>query len=330
MAEKIVYMLGAGASAEALPLAKDSKDGERKGLASRMINLANELTDNKKGLNNNSIYFKIKNKIATDLINLATESNKFNTVDTLAKYYYLNKQTDLLNGLKKTLTEFFILEQLYNKKLDERYLVFLTSILEKREFPENIVILNWNYDFQMELAAKEFGKENFHLVKYFPPIGKIENNISQNKYSLIHLNGIAGAVVKNHNIIDNCFDYNVNDVDGLTYIHSLIINDPEQMLLKFAWEGNNNSVLTDGVKYAQDAVLTSNILVVIGYSFPFFNREVDREIFLRLNNYNSLKKIYYQDPVLDGQYLYNQFNLDRNIKIEHIPGVEQFYIPFEL
>lgn len=72
----------------------------------------------------------------------------------------------------------------------------------------------------------------------------------------------------------------------------------------------------------------TTILVVIGYSFPFFNREVDKQIFNELNN-RVLKKIYFQDPVLNGKQLISQFGLSDNLKIEHIERTENFHIPFE-
>ena len=40
----------------------------------------------------------------------------------------------------------------------------------------------------------------------------------------------------------------------------------------------------------------ARILVIIGYTFPFFNREIDREIF---SNMPNLEKIYVQDPNAD-------------------------------
>ena len=76
----------------------------------------------------------------------------------------------------------------------------------------------------------------------------------------------------------------------------------------------------------QDAVS----LVVIGYTFPFFNRNIDRTLFDAMKN---LKTIYIQDP--------NAENLIQNIrpvlsdrhsqtKIIPLTNVDQFYLPAEL
>lgn len=84
----------------------------------------------------------------------------------------------------------------------------------------------------------------------------------------------------------------------------------------------------------------TTILVVIGCSFPVFNRKIDAELFLAI--YPSLRQIYFQDPYLDGKFLYSQFGfsrigdtflgqtIDREIKISWQKNVLQYYVPFEL
>jgi len=84
--------------------------------------------------------------------------------------------------------------------------------------------------------------------------------------------------MSNEQLLSKVLEQYVNFVnsaysDGRFYLH-------------FAWEQDyfNN----------QSAKLFSNIadtkvLVVIGYSFPFFNREIDREIFRRME---KLERIY--------------------------------------
>ena len=72
-------------------------------------------------------------------------------------------------------------------------------------------------------------------------------------------------------------------------------------------------------------------LVVIGYSFPYFNRKIDRLIF---ENTPHLKKIYIQDkyPERIQQYITPVIPEDKLAVIKIIPldDVEQFYLPPEL
>ena len=73
----------------------------------------------------------------------------------------------------------------------------------------------------------------------------------------------------------------------------------------------------------------TEIVVVIGYSFPFFNRVTDRAIF---NGMPNLKKVYVQDINADAvvQAVHAVLPSDRKVNIEPIRNCEQFYLPVEL
>jgi len=76
---------------------------------------------------------------------------------------------------------------------------------------------------------------------------------------------------------------------------------------------------------------TSNtmILVVIGYSFPFFNRDVDRLIIGEMKN---LLKVYIQDPyAADVKETFQAINdrIDPNMIIP-LDNTKQFLLPPEL
>lgn len=123
----------------------------------------------------------------------------------------------------------------------------------------------------------------------------------------------------------------------LTENSELIIKDGE--LISFAWENLNedysfkeNEVLSNALSVAEK----TEILVIIGYSFPIFNREIDRKIIEIM----KIQKVYIQDkepekiksiminafkafqPIDDQHNLQVPFHLERN--------VDQFIIPFEL
>ena len=63
---------------------------------------------------------------------------------------------------------------------------------------------------------------------------------------------------------------------------------PYECELKFAWENEHYAKLFES---ALD-LSRITVLVIIGYSFPFFNREVDVALFAKMT---QLKKIYIQD-----------------------------------
>ncbi|CAN5783425.1 hypothetical protein BH11BAC7_BH11BAC7_17550 [soil metagenome] len=79
---------------------------------------------------------------------------------------------------------------------------------------------------------------------------------------------------------------------------------------------------------ARKISMGSEFLVVIGYSFPFFNRNIDRQLLENL--LLSVRKIYFQDPYLDGSFLRAQFGVGGNVAIEHIKDTNQFFLPHEL
>jgi len=107
-----------------------------------------------------------------------------------------------------------------------------------------------------------------------------------------------------------------------------------ESLLSFAWEDEENTSKKifneQKVKVALEMATGTNILVVIGYSFPFFNRKIDQQIFYSMHN--TLQKIYFQDPFNTGEQLKSQFNLSAQAEasIMHIKGIDNYHIPFEL
>ncbi len=338
--EKFTYLLGAGASANKLPTVKK--------LPKALRGSANELRKiiNRKISDENKEFIE---KYIDDLNWLAEKSEKFDSVDTFAKYCYLKNLADL-KRLKQTLSKFFTLEQVYNKQIDNRYLVFLTTIFQRGlSFPEKIKILNWNYDYQIQIAAENFIQESYNIeykgtsahadpiVKYYPCTG-YEPKEPVEDYSIVHLNGVAGFIIeRSSKFTVNIFLKRSDDIN-------IIIDEikkyeepgfsEQDAFISFAWERNHEeqSVENEILTIAKNLVRNTNYLIVIGYSFPFFNREIDKEIFKVLNEKPGvLQKIYFQNPNMDGQFLIDQFNLFiKPNGIKHIPNVDQFYVPFEL
>jgi len=114
----------------------------------------------------------------------------------------------------------------------------------------------------------------------------------------------------------------------------------QEQLITFAWEKRSNTqqYLVNTTQIVQEVAKDTTILVVIGYSFPFYNREIDNMVFEIIKP--TLKKIYFQDPNSDGQFLAKRYNLSElqwlgdtpttvGIDIEYFPYTEQFYVPVE-
>jgi len=283
---------------------------------------------------------------------VAKKSDEFTTIDTYAKHLYLTDRIEL-EKLKITLSLYFCIEQIYFKKLDSRYLIFLTTILDRLIFPDNIKLLTWNYDFQMELTGYRYQPEEIDhdnktgvtrsrdtILRYFPAAGNVFSSFADNanyeEFQMLHLNGIAGI----YNLINTYLNGNVfiktdaDAPDSLQQIVDHFLKDGKDKihLLQFAWENGNTNAsehMRKKMLFVDSMVQDTSILVIIGYSFPYFNRNVDRLIFEKIKECGKLKKIYFLDPYLDGSFLTNQFGL-ANVEIEHVKRTESFFVPMEL
>jgi hypothetical protein len=322
----ITYYLGAGASAEALPTVKT--------ISQDFYYVALDL----KTAEYDPIYSKTVLKLIADFNELAEKTNTFGTPDTYAKYLFLTDRNKLPN-LKYTLSAYFLIKQFLNAKLDNRAFIFLIAILNLKIFPPNIKILTWNYDFQLQLAAEKFREERFNpsgnvsvhtppLIEYYPSVGYALGHDSDDA-SMVHLNGIAGCYYDDAVSMYRSF-FERQEERSINHIFEFLSRDnfSTNSLLTFAFENKPNS------KKAVDAAKTiaekTDILVVIGYSFPFFNRKVDKEIFDAIKSNGRLKTIYYQDPVISGEFLQNQFELSSKIEIKHVKDINNYFLPLEL
>lgn len=331
----ITYLLGAGASANALPTVKKTDISDC--IIDALRNTAKDL----KKLNVDKKYNSIITELFDNLNWLADSSEPYKTPDTYAKFLYL-KHSEGLSKLKNTLSAFFIIEQAIKKKFDNRALIFLITIMEHYHiFPPNVKIISWNYDFQLQLAAETFVQESViredntnitiqapPLADYYPCQGFSLRNATGN-VSIVHLNGIAGFFYNGgFGAYKSFFEHpNQRNIEDLLNLYSNKTHKSDN-LLSFAWE--KNEMTLKSISFAKEIAKDTDILVVIGYSFPFFNRDVDKEIFNIFNQEKRLKKIYYQDPFKSGEFIRNQFELSDSIIIKDVKEVDNYFLPNEL
>jgi hypothetical protein len=105
--------------------------------------------------------------------------------------------------------------------------------------------------------------------------------------------------------------------------HEMQILPGLKSALSFAWEKQDEDIIDFAVTETKD----TEVLVFIGYSMPYFNREIDRKI---IRNMQNLKKVYFQSP--ESESLKDRFKTVRN-DIEELISVndlKQFYLPGEL
>lgn len=332
---KVTFLFGAGASRNALPIVKEIPD--------RINQLIEILSSANLFLDSNSFFDKIntektKRDIQLEMIEylkwLVEASNESDSVDTLAKKLFLKKEFDTLKKLKLALSVFFVCEQAINKP-DRRYDSFFASILNSiNKLPENIKILTWNYDYQFELTFYNyFNKNNLAELQDFLGVHNkfVEDNYSKG-FKIYRLNGTVGlyrSFYENFKFISA-----IKKPFDIGFVHELTKNFAAAVYLSnlnpslsFAWEneGSHSNVVDSAAQSVKDSIA----LVVIGYSFPFFNRDVDRKI---IGSMTNLKRVYFQAP--DADNLKERFQALRDdlkgVELISKFDTEQFLLPNEL
>lgn len=344
MDKKITYLLGAGASAQALPLIKGMQSSNKrhyeateieelnlsKGLPYELLNFANKVISNYQYVPSST---NMRNEPLT-LKELAEGCVEFGTPDLYAKFL-LEKGDDLnYHHLKTLLSNYFIFKQDAGA-FDKRALAFLTTISSNKALPKEVGIISWNYDMQIEIAANKLRSpisSPSDSIANFSSWPNIPNPNYKGSYFLVHLNGVAG------------YHYHANDL-SVSFKDYRLFDHTKEPMLSFAWEDDSyiykRTFTENRLKLALEIAEGTTILVIIGYTFPFFNRSIDTKIIKSM--LPSLQKIYFQDPNLDGDFLYDQFSLpngqvasvlghsyiQEKLPVIHIPKVDQYYVPYE-
>jgi hypothetical protein len=198
-------------------------------------------------LNNINIEIKNKSKQPVD-----SGPEYFDELDCLKYLYKLNKTREEYENNKE--------------KIDQRYVNFLIDVMEEKDkFPDKIKVFSWNYDSQFPLAITNLGFE----IPYIEGISeygflKRLNGIAVKK----RINPAFGKQSTLKKILDcsNCF-WRLHDCE----------RSNDNLLLKFAFEQVNQDIETEISSHIGDFDSVSD-LVIIGYSFPLSNRNIDRKV----------------------------------------------------
>lgn len=341
---KVVYLLGAGASRGT----RDEKDektiltglpivNEIEGELDMLLNLLGSISLSKKEVEDS------KQRLIEGFHTLKVACSNHATIDTYAKKLWLQGMKEEFAHVELLLTIFFILEQVIHKP-DKRYDAFFANVLQRKadnidelKLPTDIRILSWNYDNQLELVYKKFLNTSYSRIRDILGIYDVKSldkeKEQKQKSSIIKLNGTANFLAE-----EDWLRYSDTNMIDIALLTNILYKYKEciqagccdgRLRLNFAWEDSYQSDMLNNMipKLVQEAIA----VVVIGYSFPYFNRKIDRIIF---ENMPHLKKIYIQDkdpnriqqyiiPVIPAEKLYE-------IKIVPLKDVDQFFLPPEL
>lgn len=339
---KITYLFGAGASKHALPIVNEIPDRILKLidlLESDDLKLDEAVTFAQLNIPNQKNDYEYQKELINSLRWMYQESKNHASIDTFAKKLFIKNESVNLKRLKIAMSIFFIFEQALNKP-DSRYDSFYSAILNNsiHNLPKNINILSWNYDYQFELAFTAYSNQfdidqNNSMLRVKSKHG---DTFDSEGFGIYKLNGTTGMYdTSRYN--NYYYTNNLHNPIGKEFIKTLTRNYVAAIYLRniestlsFAWETeyprfNRKGVIESAIASSLDSVA----LVIIGYSFPFFNREIDRKI---IGNMTKLKRVYIQAP--DADILVERFKAIRDdlTGIEILPKYDlgQFVLPNEL
>lgn len=331
-----LYLLGAGASANAIPVVGNFQQ--------RLYDYINAIHEDKS--KNTSPLSRIPDTILKDLIDLHNGILFSGTPDIYAKSLFLQNKKSKYKAVKSALSFFLTLLQINEepyKTIDPRYLGFFSALLDKDEnlgikLHKDIKIANWNYDLQIPLSLSELLEMDLSRVHHH--IGEVYNsNISSstNPGKFFRLNGYAGSYFTKTEInglyLEDIFSEKLDSHDKVIKLIEIFdeLSGIATPFLNFAWD--SDPIIIQERKKFFESLQNVKVIVVLGYSFPTFNRFIDKDLFQSCSN---LEKVYVQDTNPDivqrvkGVIQKTKLKEIGKIEIQHVSDIGQFFIPPEL
>jgi hypothetical protein len=332
------YILGAGASTPTLPV--------NKGLLNHLENIITLGTNHLNDLKNYSYVKHFENTFSP----IIKEALREISIDTLAHNYI--DQKDKIHHIKCLIWMYFSSIAGFGK-VNPRYKNLLLKIGEKTSnryfMNNNVSFLSWNYDLQLEEAFSELDNCSLDQVQtnlysfpglYYTNSKLLDRNCNLKLFGLVHLNGCAGYYYDNksssYDSWFKCDYYNAGEYDKLL---SLVIDkfytnttyNSFSNCLNFST--SDNFISKKSLDYSIDIAKTTTHLIIIGYSFPDFNKIIDKKI---LSNMHNLKNIYIQDP--NSEKIFQKIMTNENhvvqkiknneIEVQLFVDVDEFYLPY--
>lgn len=307
----VAYLFGAGASANALPVSGKFHE--------RLFDFVNDMKSNSDA-----------SPIDMDLMNgfswLEKETAN-ETVDILAKtLHFFRADEKALLKLKRLLSCFFTFEQATNP-LDRRYSDLLTYFLVPHaggfaELPNNISFVSWNYDTQLERAF-------YNILAGLPKPANdavLKHVMTQLHDNLVHLNGECGT--KRPGLYGQEFTlaFGTDKKSAYDAIKGMYSDATFQPDIHFVFENDKRTqFFLQGI--IKEAFSKADTIVIVGYSFPDYNENVDGQI---LHMIGGKTKVYLQVSPTDTEIVIKRMNRLMKInviQVEPWQNLDSFYKP---
>lgn len=336
--KELTYILGAGASYESIPVVKSFNR--------RLLDFKNYILTN--SANNTEGYRSKFNDTANFIQELYNDFLSHQSFDTYFKKLFHFNDIALINQGKRLLHLYFMWEHsqssikredenanktFYKQALfDRRYDALIAGLLEpisgKSQTLCKVNFISWNYDINLLHSIKNFFYPDLNYFDFFKKIKKDEFvwEIDEN-IKIINVNGYFYSSDFNYcaNLTHAGIDSFIANKIYKGYCESHEI-DADANQIRFAWELNegDRNLLSD--KLAK-TILDSKSIVVIGYTFPLYNRLMDLEYFNSSNLSN--KDVFIQNPdakdIVD--FLKFDYGIDEAVKnkLQNAAQLPKFY-----
>lgn len=344
MEKSLTYILGAGASFQSIPVVKTFNQ--------RLLKFKEFLLSES---NHTRVSPKLKKRYdeAAYLYEmLFNEFSSHHSFDTYFKKLFHLGDSKNINRKKRLLNLYFFWEHsknsmgynswneegwnekdFYKESLfDKRYDALIAGLLKpfsgRTEVVSDINFITWNYDINLLNSIKSFFSPDIEYGKF---ISRIQKNQFvweiDKRIKIINVNGFFYS-----NDLEKVKDLsNLNFAEILekklsSGYHSNLEIDEDADKIRFAWE--LSEVDRNSLKeHLGNAIRSSENIIVVGYTFPVYNRLID---FGYLSQEDiSNKKIVIQNPNAEElmQNLLDIYRIRGKTNIQAVSGCDSFYLP---
>lgn len=211
---------------------------------------------------------------------------------------------------------FFWKQSIVDKRYDALIAGLLKPLADNKEPYCKVNFITWNYDLNLFMSLKNYFSPNSTIGDFFKQINKEHSWEIEGKITVVNMNGFfynsyfSDLINLSRSTI---YDIIYNKIKQQDYFskYELYANkehandiDDDAELLKFAWETKNFNA-----KVAESMIRESKNIIVIGYTFPLYNRSVDLK--------------YFNGELLYGRRLVVQ---DPNVEEMKNDVIENFYL----
>jgi hypothetical protein len=284
----------------------------------------------------NDYMVKDNKRYKVDFLEIFNKMDFHYTFDTYAKKLFIlgpSKKNELVL-LKRLLNSYLVFRHLVGTR-DKRYDLFFATILNEHKLSSDFNFISYNYDTFIEQSLSSFSiDQNFRdYINRVPG-----DDLYPDKSFLFKLNGSASSIQTNGFNDDFLFKLNHSfDISPsmvkLVDIDHLIENLNYFPQINFSWESISHSY--DNKLY--EVLKQTEVLVIIGYSFPTINRISDLRIISKLpmdckivlqvgaNNLEVKSRLdnLINSVITSEGRIYSE--LIKNMTV--VEAVDQFYVP---